>query len=166
MVRVISSEEAEVAFRPRSVSGVRIFVAESAVEAMVQAADDDAMDDSETMGLIIGRVYRDNAGEYAVAERVITSERIADTSGVRFDPDGMSELIDSVDDMGEGERIVGWYHSHLGCGCFMSETDIGTQHSLFGNGLGFAIVVDPLRGEFAVFDSSEVPEKTQMVIIQ
>ena len=166
MARVVSSEEAEVPFRARSVPGVPLFVAESAAEAMVQAADDDAMADSETMGLIIGRVYRDDAGVYAVAERVITSERIADTSGVRFDPDGMSGLVDSIDSMREGERIIGWYHSHLGCGCFMSDTDVGTQHSMFGGGMGFAVVIDPLRGEFAVFDNSEVPEKIQMVIVQ
>ena len=166
MVRVISSEDAEPEFRRRSVSGVGLFIAESAAETMIQAADDDAMRDSETMGLMIGRTHRDDSGEYAVVERVITSDRIADSDGVRFDPEGMSKLIDGVDGMSEGERIVGWYHSHLGCGCFMSDTDVSTQHSVFGRGMGFAVVIDPLRGEFAVFDNSEIPEKAQMVIVQ
>lgn len=166
MVQIISSEDAEPEFRRRSVSGVGLFIAESAAETMIQAADDDAMRDSETMGLMIGRAYRDDSGEYAVVERVITSDRIADSDGVRFDPEGMSELIDGVDGMSEGERIVGWYHSHLGCGCFMSDTDVSTQHSVFGRGMGFAVVIDPLRGEFAVFDNSEIPEKAQMVIVQ
>ena len=139
MVQIISSEDAEPEFRRRSVNGVSLFIAESAAETMIQAADDDAMRDSD---------------------------RIADSEGVRFDPEGMSELIDGVDGMSEGERIVGWYHSHLGCGCFMSDTDVSTQHSVFGKGMGFAVVIDPLRGEFAVFDNSEVPEKAQMVIVQ
>lgn len=166
MVRVVSSEDADITFRKRSVPGVPFFVIESAAEAMVQAADEDALDDSETLGLMVGRVYRDESGQYAVAERTITSERLADATGVRFDPDDMSELIDGVDGMEDGERIIGWYHSHLGCGCFMSDTDVRTQHSVFGGGMGFAIVIDPLRGEFAVFDNSETPEKVQMIIVQ
>ena len=166
MVRLISSDGPDVPFRRRAVAGVCLFIAESAVETMVQAADEDALDDLETMGLIIGKVYRDDEGEYAVSDRVITSELIADAAGVRFDSENMEPLFDAVDSMGDGERIVGWYHSHLGCGCFMSDTDVRTQHSVFGKGMGFAIVIDPLRGEFAVFDNSEIPEKTQMIVIE
>ncbi len=166
MVRVVSSEDAEVPFRRRSVGGVPLFLAETAVEQMVQAADEDAVRDRETLGLMIGRVYRDDGGEYAVSDRIVTSERVADGSGVRFDPDAMEDLADELDLMEDGERIIGWYHSHLGCGCFMSDTDVTTQHSVFGNGLGFAVVIDPLKGEFAVFDNSEVPEKIQMVVTE
>ena len=164
MPRILSSEDAEVPYRRRPVRGIPLFVAEASVEAMVQAADEDALDDKETLGLMIGRVYRDEEGEYAVSDRVITSERVADASGVRFDLESPDGLLDSLDLMEEGERIVGWYHSHLGCGCFMSDTDVRTQHSLFGTGMGFAIVIDPLRGEFAVFGNAEVPEKVQMVL--
>ncbi len=166
MPRVISSADAEVPFRRRSVRGVSLFIAETAVEQMVQAADEDAMADRETLGLMIGRMYADEDGEYAVSDRIVTSDRVADDSGVRFDPDAMEDLIDELDLMEEGERIIGWYHSHLGCGCFMSDTDVSTQHSMFGHGTGFAIVIDPLRGEFALFDNSEMPEKIQMVVIE
>ena len=164
MPRIVSSEDADVPYRRRSVRGVPLFVTESSVEAMVQAADEDALDDRETLGLMIGRVYRDEEGEYAVSDRVITSDRVADASGVRFDLDSPDGLLDALDLMEEGERIVGWYHSHLGCGCFMSDTDVRTQHSLFGTGMGFAIVIDPLRGEFAVFGNAEIPGKVQMVL--
>lgn len=166
MPRIISSEDADVQSRRRSVKGVPFYIAETAVEQMVQAADEDAVRGRETLGLMIGRVFRDEEGEYAVSDRIVTSERVADSSGVRFDTDAMEDLIDELDLMEEGERIVGWYHSHLGCGCFMSDTDVRTQHSVFGQGIGFAIVIDPLRGEFALFDNSEVPEKVQMVVTE
>ncbi len=166
MPRVISASEAVVQHKTRPVRGVPLFIAESAVETMVQAADDDALDDLETLGLMIGRIYADDEGEYAVSDRVITSERVADSSGVRFDLEAVDGLIDALDGMEDGERIIGWYHSHLGCGCFMSDTDVRTQHALFGQGTGFAIVIDPLLGEFAAFDNSEVPEKIQMILTE
>ena len=166
MPEIISSDDNEVTYRKRSVRSVRFFVTTMAVDAMTEAADADLLDDRETMGLVIGKVYKDEEGEYAIAERTVTSKLNADAVSVRFDQDSMEELIDAVDEMKPGERIVAWYHSHLGYGCFMSETDVNTQHSIFGNGIGFAIVVDPVLGEFAVFDNSEMPQKIQAIMME
>lgn len=166
MVRVISSEDPEIPYRRRSVRGVRIFVNESAVDVMIQAADESLLDDCETLGLMIGRVYRDEEGEYVTVDRAVSSELVADSSAVEFDKDDMEELICEVDSMKEDERIVGWYHSHLGIGCYMSEVDVRTQHAVFGKGAGFAVVIDPVKGELAVFDNSEIPEKVQMIICE
>lgn len=164
MVKIQSSETPEPEYRKRSVSGIGLFVQESAMEAMITAADDDFLDDRETLGLMVGRRFRDEEGQYVTVDRAITSELIADSVSVEFNKENMIELIDALDAMGEGECVVGWYHSHLGLGCYMSEVDVRTQHSLFGNGLGFAAVIDPSKGEFAVFDNSEIPEKVQMII--
>ncbi|MBO7409668.1 MAG: Mov34/MPN/PAD-1 family protein, partial [Candidatus Methanomethylophilaceae archaeon] len=120
----------------------------------------------ETMGLMIGRVYRDDKGTYAVMHRTFTSDLVADATHVRFDAESMDALIDAIDGMADDERIIGWYHSHLDYGVFMSETDVRTQHSLFGEGMGFALVIDPLRGEFAVFDNSPEPQKVRMIVME
>lgn len=166
MVRIVSSEDPEIPFRRRSVPNVQLFLYVSAAEAMTEAADADAVRDRETMGLVVGKVYRDDQGLYAVADRVLFSELLAERDGVRFDRGSMDLLIEGIDSMDGDERVIGWFHSHLGCGCFMSDTDVRSQHSVFGKGMGFAIVIDPLRAEFAVFDNSEIPEKVQIVMVE
>ena len=166
MPRILSSDSQEIPFRKRSVKGVDLFVVASSVEVIAEEADGSAALDRETMGLMIGRIYKDDEGAYAVMHRTVTSDLVADATHVRFDPESMEELIDGVDAMADDERIIGWYHSHLDYGVFMSETDVRTQHSLFGEGMGFALVIDPLRGEFAVFDNSETPQKVRMIIME
>ena len=166
MPSVVSHQDGEVPERRRSVPKVDLFVRSQVLDFITDHADLGLLDDQEVMGLMVGRVYRDADGLYAVAERVITSDLDADSVSVRFDRDSMEELIDSVDTMRDGERIVGWYHSHLGAGCYMSQTDISTQDRLFGGELGFALVVDPEKGELAVFDSKVGdPGKADMIIM-
>ena len=166
MPRILSSESREIPFRKRSVKGVDLFVVSSSIEVIADEADGSAALDRETMGLMVGRVYRDDEGIYAVMHRAVTSDLVADATHVRFDSDSMDALIDSVDGMADDERIIGWYHSHLDYGVFMSETDVRTQHYIFGEGMGFALVIDPLRGEFAVFDNSEMPQKVRMIVME
>ena len=166
MVRVLSSDDAEIPFLRRPVRSVPLFIVAAVMDVITDAADESASKDEETMGIMIGRIYRDEEGRYAVMDRTVTSDLLADPVHVRFDTSSAEGLIDGIDGMAEDERIIGWYHSHLGCGVFMSDTDVRTQHSLFGEGMGFALVVDPLRGEFAVFDNSEVPEKIQIVMME
>lgn len=166
MPKVISSDVTDVPERRRSVPNVGLFVNSAVLDFITDHADLGLLDDREVMGLLIGHVYRDSGGTYALAERTVTGSLDADSVSVRFDRNSVSDLIDSLDGMKEGERVVGWYHSHLDHGCFMSETDVATQDSLFAGETGFAIVVDPVRGELAVFDSEKGdPKKTDMIIM-
>ena len=163
---IVSHQDQDVPQRRRSVPGVGLFIRSQVLDFITDHADLGLLEDKEIMGLMVGHVYRDADGLYALAERPITGDLSADDVSVRFDIGAMEDLIDSVDDMKEGERIVGWYHSHLGIGCYMSETDISTQDSLFGGELGFAIVVDPVKGELSVFDSEKGnPQKADMIIM-
>ncbi len=164
---ILSSDEPEIQFKRRMVDSVSFYVRESVISSICNHADEGLFSDSEVMGLIIGSIYRDDLGHYAVAERVIVSPLLSDRVSVKFDKNSMNQLIDEIDLMEDGERIVGWYHSHLGCGCFMSETDISTQDKLFGGNLGFALVIDPVLGELKVFDSTiGNPSKVDMLIME
>lgn len=53
-------------------------------------------------------------------------------------------------------KIVGWYHSHIGCGIFMSEQDIQTQINLqqFSPYI-VAMIIDPHIHEFGLFTISD-----------
>lgn len=165
MVRVISAESSPIPTRKRPVDGVALFVEQSAMDVMLNAAEGASKQSCETLGLMVGHLCCDDCGSYATVSRMISSPLIADDVSVGFDHEGMDELIDGVDSMEECERIVGWFHSHLGCGCFMSQTDADTQHSMFGDEAGFALVIDPVKGEAAAFDNSEPPEKVRMNVI-
>lgn len=48
-------------------------------------------------------------------------------------------------------RVVGWWHSHVGLGCFLSPTDIHTHECFFPESYQVALVVDPIREEYKFF---------------
>lgn len=143
-----------------------LFVPEHVISLITDHADDGLAADKEVMGLIIGTVYHDDRGEYAVVSRAVTTDLISDEKSVRFDRDSLEKLFASIK-LKESERVVGWYHSHLDAGCSMSPTDIKTQDGLFNGECGFAIVIDPVRQELMVFDSNPGdPHQTDMIIIE
>ena len=167
MTRIIDCTDRTTEERKRSVKGVPFFIRDDTVDVMTDHADSGLLDDSEIMGLMIGRVYRDGEGEYVMVDRTVSSVLDADEVSVRFDKNDMSQLIDSLDEMKDGERVVGWYHSHLGCGCFLSDTDLDTHSGIFGDGIGFAVVIDPVLRQLKVFgrtDEGLMP--VQMIVME
>jgi proteasome lid subunit RPN8/RPN11 len=167
MTRIVGEEQYEPEVRRRSVRNVPFFIRDDLIDIITDHGDEGLLQDSEIMGLIVGKVYKDDDGEYAVATGIISSELDADDVSVRFDQTDMTQLIDEIDNLKEGDRIVGWYHSHLGCGCFMSDTDIKTQNGLFGGRIGFAMVIDPVLRQLKVFDSTmDDPQPIQMIVME
>ena len=164
MVSIISGSSREPEYRKRPVQAADIIIPEFALSLMTDHADAGLDNDCEIMGLMIGRFYRDEKGTYAVVDRPVSSKLISDRFGVRFDEASMGDLFDSLE-LDEGESVVGWYHSHLDIGCFMSPTDVETQNGLFGGECGFALVIDPVRKEMKVFDSTmDEPKPADMVV--
>jgi len=53
--------------------------------------------------------------------------------------------------MRDGERVVGWFHSHPDIGAFFSGTDRRTQAAFFAQAFSVGWVIDPVRGEEAWF---------------
>lgn len=164
MPKIVSAERKEPEYRKRSVPAAKIFIPGIVLSLIAEHADAGFDSEKEVMGLLIGRFYRDDCGEYAVVDRAVSSKLISDRFGVKFDREAMEDLFESLD-MCDGESVVGWYHSHLDIGCFMSPTDIATQRGIFGGECGFAIVIDPVRQELKVFDSDPVDPKTVDMIV-
>jgi 26S proteasome regulatory subunit N11 len=105
----------------------------------------------EVMGLMLGTIYRHREREYVMARDVVTTDLDASQVSVRFDRQGFEKLFDSLDDCGFDYIVVGWYHSHPGHGCFLSQTDIDTQESMFGKPFHSALVIDPVNLEIETF---------------
>ena len=152
MPRIISHNDVEVPYRRRSVRGIRLFISENVMNDMIWHSEDGG--DVEVMGLLIGHAYSDEEGRYVTVEKAMTSPLLSDAVSVRFDRESMEDLFEGLDRLKEDEMITGWYHSHPGFGCFLSDMDIKTQTGIFGEGDGFAVVVDPVQKEVSAFEVS------------
>ena len=151
MPRVLSHDRGATERRERSVRDIRLFISENAMNDMIYHCESGG--DNEVMGLMVGRAYVDGGGTYVTVERVITSDLISSGVSVRFDTENMTSLFDAIDGLGDDETVTGWYHSHPGMGCFMSETDVRTHLGAFGDDR-FAVVIDPVSKEISAFGSA------------
>jgi proteasome lid subunit RPN8/RPN11 len=165
MPKIISSDSPEIRFSTRPVKSTSLFVHESVIRYMTDHADAGYLERKEVMGLLTGEILKDDDGAYVKVTDIATSDLDADEVSVRFRKEGFEALFSSMDRC-RGNAIVGWYHSHLGIGCYLSDVDIRTHVGIFGDDIGFAIVVDPSDSTLAPFSCVKgEPKKVRMVIL-
>lgn len=165
-MRIVSSEGRRVEYRKRMVRSAKVFVPEHVLSEMTDHAQAGLDNDSEVMGLIIGEVYEDDDGQYAVVHRISTSVLLADSRHCMFDRRFLEDMFGSMA-FSEKECVVGWYHSHIDLGCYMSEVDVRTQDGIFSGEFGFAAVIDPVRHEMRIFDTTMGdPSPIDMIIME
>ena len=128
---------------------VPLYVQKTAEEKMRNHAMHDPT--VEVMGLMLGRVHDWKGEEYVLVKDVVTSDLESSAVQVRFDKEGYERLFDLLDDIEFEYIVVGWYHSHPGHGCFLSDIDVATQRSMFGESYHSAMVLDPINKKIAVF---------------
>jgi proteasome lid subunit RPN8/RPN11 len=107
----------------------------------------------ERGGLLVGEPFaRDDDPEAVAVVRVRmavpSGDDTADAISLRMEAAVWSEARAALR---EGERVVGWFHSHPGIGAFFSATDRRTQAAFFAQGYSVGWVIDPVRGEEAWF---------------
>ncbi len=105
----------------------------------------------EVMGLLLGEVRTWQGQEYVLVRDVVTTDLDATSVSVKFDSGSFEKLFENLDDAGFDYVVVGWYHSHPGYGCFLSETDIKTHGGIFLSPHQVAIVIDPLNFQMEAF---------------
>jgi proteasome lid subunit RPN8/RPN11 len=108
----------------------------------------------EVMGFLLGDVFRVSKFrdlKFALAKDTVTSGLTSSSVSVKFNKEGLGRLFESLDDVDFDYIIVGWYHSHPGHTCFMSETDVETQRSMFREEFHSAVVIDPINMEMAAY---------------
>ena len=105
----------------------------------------------EVMGLMLGEVRTWKGKTYVLVRDVITSDLDATSVSVKFNSSGLEKLFGKLDDAGFDYVIVGWYHSHPGYGCFMSDTDLKTHTGSFVSPYQLAMVIDPKAFDMAAF---------------
>eukprot|EP01105_Mastigella_eilhardi_P001987 TRINITY_DN1240_c0_g1_i1.p1 TRINITY_DN1240_c0_g1~~TRINITY_DN1240_c0_g1_i1.p1 ORF type:complete len:313 (-),score=106.96 TRINITY_DN1240_c0_g1_i1:79-1017(-) len=98
----------------------------------------------EVMGLMLGEFV----DEYTV--RVVDvfamPQNGTGVSVEAVDPVFQTKMLDMLKQTGRPEAVVGWYHSHPGFGCWLSNVDMNTQQSFESlNPRAVAVVVDPVQ---------------------
>jgi len=164
MPKIISAESPEIEYRKRPVKGVSLYVAEEVIVTMTDHAEKGYNENKEIMGLLTGQTLKDDEGIYVRILDSATSDLEADEVSVRFCEGGLEELFDSIDKC-KGDMVIGWYHSHLGIGCYLSDVDIRTHMGIFGDEIGFAIVIDPSDETLAAFSCDKDGQKKVPMIV-
>jgi proteasome lid subunit RPN8/RPN11 len=101
---------------------------------------------------MVGDWARDGDGQvYSVAWELLTGPTEASPVSVRYSPEGLAAVARGLDGQRGDYVVVGWYHSHLDLGAFMSGRDLRTQRGGFPHEHQVAVVVDPVRDQAAAF---------------
>jgi len=106
----------------------------------------------ETIGFLLGKVREWEDNTYVIIDRIITAATDSTETTTKFKMESLGKVADEIND---DEIIVGWYHSHPGYGCFLSETDIITHVQQFYNHYNVALVIDPIREELKFFKADD-----------
>lgn len=129
-----------------------LFIIEGVARAIDAHVRDRARAGEEALGLLVGDWALDGEGApYSVALDAPTGELAGTTVSVRFRPEGLAQVARVLDTLDYDHVVVGWYHSHIDIGCFMSDIDMRTQRAGFPHAHQVALVVDAVRGEVAAF---------------
>lgn len=122
----------------------------------------------ELGGLLIGRAWRGEDGaitHVAVLKAVPADDSEGTAISLRMETSVWQRAQAALDD---GDRIVGWYHSHPGLTAFFSDTDRRTQRAFFTHDYSLGWVIDPLINDEAWFigaDSEAVVRGASPVLL-
>jgi proteasome lid subunit RPN8/RPN11 len=119
--------------RWRNKEAIDLYISKLAEEKMRNHSLTHSAERNEVMGLMLGSFHKHEGKIYATVKDVVTTDLETSAVRVRFKRGGFEQLFESLDGCGFEYVIVGWYHSHPGHGCFLSETDIDTQRTMFGS---------------------------------
>jgi proteasome lid subunit RPN8/RPN11 len=129
-----------------------IFLENTALDVMLSHTKEHAKT-GEVGGLLIGGFYVDRDINYTWIQAALPAEQShSRRAALEFTPDAIELVEQTREKTFPKARSVGWYHSHPNFGIFLSGTDIHTHQTVFNNGPFVAIVLDPVRNEYGIFD--------------
>lgn len=122
----------------------------------------------EVMGLMIGE-YID---EYTVrVVDVFSMPQTATGQSVEaVDDEYQARMLEKLEVVSRPEKVVGWYHSHPGFGCWLSMEDVMTAKSYEQlTARSVSVVVDPIqsvRGKVVIDAFRTIPENLAMMQLE
>lgn len=130
-----------------SEDGFEAFIHKSVLNQIHHEAKQAAPD--ETIGLLAGRVWRDEAGPYTlvmISAGARRNEIEATPSHVRISGDGLAQVRERLEADNPALEVVGWFHSHPTYRAQFSATD-RVEQSTWSDPNHIGIVYSALPGE-------------------
>ncbi len=136
---------------------IELFISRSAMQAVIEHCNDFVDENLEVMGFFMGDRFKWQDEEYTLVEEIVTTDLDTTAVSVKFQREGFEKLFEQMEKHQSkyDYLLVGWYHSHPGHTCFMSETDVDTQTTMFKQHYQCAMVVDPINREMKAFKVDE-----------
>ena len=110
--------------------------------------------DVEVGGVLVGQWCTDEqSGEqYIVVKHVLPARHTRQGSVyLTFTQDTIIDLHEQIEKRFEGEKIVGWFHTHPRMGIFLSHYDTFMHHNFFPEPWQVALVVEPFSSVAGFF---------------
>lgn len=142
--------------------GITVAIERAALDAALEHLGRHA---DEQGGLLLGEVFAvddDPAATRVILVTQAVPSRDFDSTGVSLRMEA-GVWSDARARLGARELVVGWYHSHPDLGAFFSGTDRRTQRAFFPHAYSVGWVIDPLRGEAAVFVGADSGDPARVV---
>jgi proteasome lid subunit RPN8/RPN11 len=103
-------------------------------------------DTVEVGGVLVGDwcVEEETGEQFVVVKHALPARHTLQGSVyLTFTQDSLVDLHDQIEKRFEGERIVGWYHTHPRMGIFLSHYDTWLHRNFFPEPWQVALVVEP-----------------------
>lgn len=139
------------AFPANMASDFRLFIDPEVHSAIAEHAGEDTS--IEICGVLVGQWEHDDDGPFArVSNRIRCDNASSKLAEVTFTHESWAQINQEMDSKYDGQRIIGWYHSHPDFGIFLSDRDLFIQEHFFSGAGQVALVVDPVRKLEGIFE--------------
>ena len=114
----------------------------------------------ELGGVLLGGCYEDEQGRpFVVVTDSLRAQHYESTKGsFKFTHDTWSAITREREQFPAELQMVGWYHTHPDWGVFLSGMDMFICDNFFNKKLDVAYVIDPCRGDRAMFQWTGDPQ--------
>jgi len=136
------------------VEGTPVFIHDRALRGIQEHARSDTS--VETGGALLGGLHRDGGRQFVEVTDFVPATSVQQSSAqITFTHDTWAEIEAERERRAPDALIVGWYHTHPDLGVFLSDADRFIQEHFFKEPWQVALVLDPVRGDFGLFQTRE-----------
>jgi proteasome lid subunit RPN8/RPN11 len=115
----------------------------------------------ELGGVLLGGCHHDERGQpfFVITDSLRAAHYESTKGSFKFTHDTWSEITRQRDQFPAEIQMVGWYHTHPDWGVFLSGMDMFICDNFFNKKLDIAYVIDPCRGDRAMFQWTGDPRQ-------
>ncbi|MCO6457823.1 MAG: Mov34/MPN/PAD-1 family protein [Pirellulaceae bacterium] len=128
---------------------VTIYVHEPVLERILAYSEQELR--RELGGFLIGGLHEDGGNYVEIQHYLPAVDARSQVASLTFTHETWSRLRQQVETEFAGQLVLGWHHTHPDLGVFLSGYDLFIHRHFFPHFWQIALVLDPVRREFAFF---------------